>query len=564
MGGSARDLRAAGPLSMIDRAVALTRGSIAEVALPAWSGGGLLASVLLGIYYLERVEGIHTLRLPLALLLVLAFGGRSVLVARAAGRVTERLWDTRPDPAAGRTASVLRTAMVVALGLWVWSWLLVAGSLAGIVGVLPVLPLFIVRGAVAPSWLARAVREPEAGWGAFGRAFGDAQGRRFEGLLVEGMVLAAALGLMVNVYALLVVSLVLSRSLVGLELASIETFLSPNNTFVILCVAAVALVALEPLRAALSAQAYVDARVRAEGLDLRAAVEEAIEHAERRGPPDRAAGAKAAVVMLALSLGAAPALAQPPPAFPPPPMDGYEAEAPLDADILPDAERRTSTVGDIPAPSPSPDDLAAEERARAILERSEFRELADHRGEGLRDLIERLFEWLLRPRDDLPQVDAPDLPSFALPGAWFFIALGALLLIGVGVYLWLTRQRERKAAKAAEAAITTDPRDRPPAAFLDDAARLADAGDLREALRSLYLATLVALDRRRLIAFDPHRTNWQYLRQMPRGAERDAFAAFTRLFDHKWYGRELTTAEDYARCRALAREIVGDARAEAA
>jgi hypothetical protein len=68
----------------------------------------------------------------------------------------------------------------------------------------------------------------------------------------------------------------------------------------------------------------------------------------------------------------------------------------------------------------------------------------------------------------------------------------------------------------------------------------------------------VALDRRRLIALDPHLTNWQYLRKMPRGDAPDALTQFTRVIDYKWYGLEPTTRPDYERCRSLARDIVGE------
>lgn len=556
----ARPLRSAGPLSTLDRAIGLARHSALEVAVPAWAGGSVLAAALLGIYYVERVEGISSLRLPLALLLVLAFGARSVLLARAAGRVALALWDPgRSGEATGRTVDVLRTAWVAGLGLWVWSWLLVLGSLGGPVGVVAVVPLLALRGAVAPSWLARATREPDAGWRAFGRAIGDTGGRRFEALLIEAMMLAGALGLALNLYVLLMIGLLLARSFAGIELASIETFLSPNNTFVLLTVGASALILLEPLRAALSALAYTDARVREDGLDLRAAVEDAIERSARRAPPP---GARAAAALLVVLAGSGLARAQePPPAFPPPPL----GEA-LDEELTEPGERPLglSLVGHIPYARPTDGDLGADERAREILSRSEFRELAEHRGDGLRELVERLFEWLLRPREELPQVDTSALSGLALPGAWFFIAAALVLLLAVGVFLFVTRRRERRDAASAASALTSDPRDRPPAAFLDDAARLAESGELRDALRALYLATLVALDRRRLIAFDPHLTNWKYLRQMPRGSARDAFAAFTRLFDHKWYGREPTTPAEYERCRVLAQQIVGDVPTEAA
>ena len=127
----------------------------------------------------------------------------------------------------------------------------------------------------------------------------------------------------------------------------------------------------------------------------------------------------------------------------------------------------------------------------------------------------------------------------------------------VAIYLFATMKRDGKVkGPASTAAVPIDPRERAPSSFLDEAARLAETGDLREALRALYLATLVSLDRRRMIAFDPHLTNWQYMRQLPRGGMRDSFGQFTRVFDHTWYGREETTYVLYERCRGLAREIV--------
>ncbi len=551
-----RDLRPTGPLSGLDRAISIARASVGDVCVPAWTGGALVAAVVLAIYYVERVEGIRSLRLPMALLLVLAWWWRALLVGRGARRAAATLWDARPPEGAGRAVDVLRTSIVGGLGLWVWSWLLVAGSLAGVIGVLLVLPLFSLRGAVAPSWLARAACEPEAGWRGFFRAVADNHGRRFAGVLVEAMLLAGALGLTINLYALTGIALLLARSFVGIDVASVETFLSPDNTFVMLVVAATAFVVLEPVRASLSALAYVDARVRGEGLDLRAAIEGAIEHSSRRPGAAREA-ARAALIALAIVFAAQPALAQePPPVFPAPGMEGEPVSAPMSFD--PAAQPASPVLAG--------DDRDIDERVDRILQRSEFREFEDQRGKGLRDLIERLLEWLFRPREDEPASEPADFGSIPLPGAWFFIVVGALLLISVATYLFLTRRKEQEANRAVESAanVAGDPRDRAPAAFLDDAARLAELGDLREALRALYLATLVALDRRRLIAFDPHLTNWQYLRHMPRGAARDAFAQFTRLFDHKWYGLEETTHEDYERCRALAAEIVASDRAEAA
>ncbi|MBZ0118915.1 MAG: DUF4129 domain-containing protein, partial [Sandaracinaceae bacterium] len=200
-----------------------------------------------------------------------------------------------------------------------------------------------------------------------------------------------------------------------------------------------------------------------------------------------------------------------------------------------------------------------QEDMRGILAGDEFREFEDDRSAGLSRLFERLFDWLSRRQIEEPEAPGVAVPTIPLPGAGFFLVIGALLLAFVLGYLVMTRKREKEETSKLEADAKTsaDPRERAPSSFLDEAADLASSGHFREALRALYLATLVALDRRRLIAFDPHLTNWQYLRQMPHGGERGAFRQFTHLFDHKWYGAEQTTHDDYERCRDLARAIVG-------
>jgi len=558
---SVRELGRVGPVGALDRAIAQVREGGFERGGSALLGGGALAAMLLGIYYVERIEGVHGVRPLLALGLVLAWWVRAWLVGRSSRAYVRATWDAPLPEDAGRPVDVLRTALVVGLGLWLWSWLLVAGSLLGPFGVLVFVPFFALRGAVAPSWIARAACERQGGFRAFFAAFGDSGSRRATGVAVEGLVLAGAVGLFTNLFMVTGVLVLLLRSFLGFEVATVETFLSAGNTFVVLCVAAVALVLLEPLRAALSASAWVDARVRAEGLDLRAAIDAARAHVSRGRRERAAAAAAAAVALLASLLPSGVAWAQDD--FPPPPeMSELPAPARPDAPVAGAAEP--------PAPitvSLEDRDVAVREDVDAILAQDEFREFEDHRGEGVADLLERVFEWLFRDRDVDVQPPRPSgLPDLPLPGPTFFIVVAVALLLVVLAYLFATRRRGDEAAAEAERAAVTreDIRERPPASFLDEAAALAAAGELRAALRALYLATLVSLDRRRLIAFDPHLTNWQYLRQMPRGELRTAFREFTRLFDHKWYGHEPTTADDYARCRTLATEIVERATERAA
>ena len=103
-------------------------------------------------------------------------------------------------------------------------------------------------------------------------------------LIVELLALFGTIGLFANLYALVSFSLLLADSLLGLDVAFVSTFLSPDNAFVLLLVSAVALVLLEPLRAAISAQAFVDARTRRDGADLHAAVDAGDRAGQRRAP----------------------------------------------------------------------------------------------------------------------------------------------------------------------------------------------------------------------------------------------------------------------------------------
>jgi hypothetical protein len=156
-------------------------------------------------------------------------------------------------------------------------------------------------------------------------------------------------------------------------------------------------------------------------------------------------------------------------------------------------------------------------------------------------------------------------PSIPMPPPQIFLVIGAMLLLTILAYLIATRKKDEDAARApmgGKSGPIDDPRDRPPSAHLSDAAALADAGRFREALRALYLATLVALDRRRMISFDPTLTNWQYLKQMPQGEARQLFAQFTRLFDFKWYGEEGTSRADYEEARGIADRICAPAEAD--
>ncbi|MCS6798470.1 MAG: DUF4129 domain-containing protein [Myxococcota bacterium] len=570
-----RDLVADGPLVVLDRAFALVRDAGLKRAARAWLGGAALAVAALAVYHLERVEGTHAYRPVLALGLVLGWWTRALLLSDEARAHVLRLWRWPAPPEAGHAVDVVRTASVVALGLSVWGWLFGAAAILSTWLAVLLLPVLALRGVLAPSWLVHARLERSAGLRAWLRAVGDAGGRRATAATVELLLLLGTMGLAVNLWLAAAFLSTIARSFFGFDVASIASFLSPGNTFVLLVVLALAAVGLEPVRAAVAAVLWADGAVRREGLDVRAAVEDVLERAERRGASPRAADVAARVasgLVLACSvLVGSNGLAQgaPPPATlepwagppgepgvePPPPADGSDpagtAMPPKRAVAIgPDGDERVREAVDAILASPEFRDIPEDDRAASILER-----------------IERWLRWLLsRPSEPPGSLPVPEPPArIAMPPPELFVALGAILALAALV-AWIARhRRDRSSGPDVESGVVveTDPRDRPPEGHLDDAAAFAAAGRWLEALRALYLATLVALDRRGLLVLERGRTNGQYVRQLPAGALRDDFRDLTRTFDGRWYGRIAATAADYERCRRLAERVCGAGSADA-
>jgi hypothetical protein len=199
------------------------------------------------------------------------------------------------------------------------------------------------------------------------------------------------------------------------------------------------------------------------------------------------------------------------------------------------------------------------EELSRILEQHEFRDFADQDSRTLRELLERFFKWLDGLAADRQRKTQPS--SFKLPpiSPWLLMGLCVVVLCLIGMYVSSTRKPQTAPPAADEPPPAPDEHE--PASLLDEAARLAAAGDARGALRALYLATLSALERAHLIEYEPSKTNWQYTRSLPRGELRQLFAAFTAIFDRKWYGHESATHGDYEQCRQLAARICGAERA---
>lgn len=525
-------LSQAGPIDRIDRAFTLVRHGGLARTVRACAAGAIPALTVLAYYYLDRVEGIALLRGPLALALVVSFMLRSWILASVARDFVKELSPHAPvDADGGRFLDVARTSGWVFAGLGCWSWGVLLSAGGGVIGIAFFLPLMALRGLFAPSWIARAGAVREGGFTAFRQALGDTNHQRVTSFSVESFLLLGMFGVAANLYGIFGFVVTVGRSFLGLELALVEQFLSYRNTFVMLAVPLFAACLAEPLRAALSAQVYVDARVRADGLDLRAALEDAT-----RGTVARAA-AVAAILLVGMGVGLMPLRAQ---------------ESASSAPVVAEASVANPLAGD----------FEARRRAEEILSRDIFRDVEARRRDGLTDLIERVLSWLFD--HDLPEVSTPSVPTPALPlpGPTFFIVLGVLFAIAVAAFLFLSRTKSEETSVAAPTLVDAmpDPRERSPDAWMGDAAALAAQGRYREALRALYLATLVSLDRSAWIRFEPSLTNWQYLRQMRTGPIRTDFRLFTSTFDVKVYGGEPASEADYKTCLELAERIVQASR----
>jgi hypothetical protein len=222
--------------------------------------------------------------------------------------------------------------------------------------------------------------------------------------------------------------------------------------------------------------------------------------------------------------------------------------APLSAIAQPDLASSTLAEGD-------ERDQRVRTRVQHILERGEFHEFdsVDSERLWLSKLIERLFGRRSEPEPVLPS--SPRFDVHVPP--WLLIAIAAGLLavvagyVGFEVHKLIPRGKvlgpvRRPPLMAADPSATI---------WLSDAAALARAGRYREALRALYTATLLALDRRRQIRFEAGRTNGDYVRSLVAGPLHDLLAHFTEAVERKWYGQELSTELDYEHARQLAEKL---------
>ncbi|MBL8793373.1 MAG: DUF4129 domain-containing protein [Planctomycetia bacterium] len=156
----------------------------------------------------------------------------------------------------------------------------------------------------------------------------------------------------------------------------------------------------------------------------------------------------------------------------------------------------------------------------------------------------------------------PPLPVGGLSTlAWGLLL--AILTAGcvVALVLWRKQRPARSATKPQAGELSLEAllaqTDRPIGESLwKQADDLARAGNLLEAVRTLYLAVLALLHRADLIRYAQTRTNHEYLAQVrPHSEVHAPFEGLTGLFELKFYGEKSCQPDDYQACRQLAERV---------
>jgi len=199
-----------------------------------------------------------------------------------------------------------------------------------------------------------------------------------------------------------------------------------------------------------------------------------------------------------------------------------------------------------------PDDENAKEGVLAAF----FRKLGDWLKPAFDWLglqIGRFFRWLwglLTPRAEVPPHGAShDWRRSVQAGLFLLLAVTASVL-AVFIFRVFAARRHARATPQEAAALPeipdildeeVTPDALPWDGWLKLAAELADRGELRAAVRAMYLACLAYLAHTERIVLARHKSNREYLRELTRHARNqpallEAFAQNVRTFDRVWYG----------------------------
>lgn len=183
--------------------------------------------------------------------------------------------------------------------------------------------------------------------------------------------------------------------------------------------------------------------------------------------------------------------------------------------------------------------------ATAILNSSEFQNVEELSWWARKRA--QFFLWLSKLFSGMGNMGL--LGEFLLTGLEILIFAAA----GVGLILFIRRSLARQRMAVA---LHNTPGEAGWAREANDWAAQADASaereDWRDAVHSLYWATIVMLEGRRAWRHNPTRTPREYVRLLqPGSAQQRALRAMTQLFERLWYGLREASIDDYEAARVL-------------
>lgn len=209
--------------------------------------------------------------------------------------------------------------------------------------------------------------------------------------------------------------------------------------------------------------------------------------------------------------------------------------------------RLRSLLRETEASGPTARNLAAHDQLRQLLATTDpgtsFMSELLRRLPLVESLLKALEEFFASLGRAVPSGLEPNLP--AVRGMTPFLAVALFVALAAVVALTVRRALGPGVQRAPTAA--------PPdtvhsAAMREAAARLAGSGAYRDALRELYLATLVKLAEDGRLKVDPGTTNRELVGRIRSRADRGLLAVMEPLvqrFDVAWYGRRPCSEEDY-------------------
>ncbi len=205
-------------------------------------------------------------------------------------------------------------------------------------------------------------------------------------------------------------------------------------------------------------------------------------------------------------------------------------------------------MGLMPAASPLPDPETIRRTAEQVLHRPDY-QLAPQSDSGLTllELLLRLLRWVLTPFLWLLNTLA-GLPGWLRwPIALGLAALLILLVFHIGYTIVGAVRGPRQKRGLAEALPRMS---RDPAALERQAAEAVSRGDLITAVRLLFMACLLRLERAEKRPFKAGTTNREHLRRHRDSPVFEPLRLFVEIIETRWYGRGICGLEDYEACRA--------------